>query len=316
MIEIETKKYKDFEINIIPVVVDERVGINYIFIIRCFRSGKVICIDPGESKLTQKFLEDNNLNLDFILITHYHFDHISGIEDLKEKYNCKVLVFEKDQKSVAGGDIFIKLDKKLLDRSGLTLNVTRETIESNKEIIDQDLNVTRETDGSSNKKLIEGDFQLGEIIFTPLATFGHCANHISYFIDSDNILFPGDTIFSSGCGRVSFDGSYEDLYQSLESFKSLPLNSEIYCAHEYSVNNINFALTLEPNNKDLLRKEKLILSLINKNRSTIPTTIESELKTNPFLRCDSLELRNNLGLSDKIDDLEVFKIIRKMKDQF
>ncbi len=311
MTKIQTKNYQDFEINIIPAFSD-----NYIFIIKCFKSGKTICVDPGDFKAADNFLKDNGLGLDFIIITHSHYDHVSGIEDLKEEYGCKVLVFEKDQLSVPGGDIFIKIDQKLSSKSITSLNVSHETIYNNDKIINQSRDVSRKTSKVKGEDVIYGDFKLGEILFTPFTTFGHCSNHVSYFIADKNILFCGDTLFSSGCGRVFADGSLEELYESLNKIKSLPKSTHIYCAHEYTLDNIEFSLTLEPKNQDLLRKKEDAILVRNNNKPTIPAILENELKINPFLRSNSIELRGNLEASDKDSDFNIFVATRKRKDSY
>ena len=278
MTKIITQKYQNFEVNIIPALSN-----NYIYLLECFRSGKTICIDPGEFEAVDNFLTKQNLNLDFIIITHKHWDHVSGILKLKEKYNCKTIIFENDREIISGGDVFLTIN-----------DAPRKTILSE-----------------------ENNFKLGKITFTPFTTFGHCQNHISYFVKEENILFCGDTLFSSGCGRIFPDGSIEELFDSLNNkIAKLPLNTQIYCSHEYTLNNIKFALTLEPNNQDLLLKHKNCQDLRRQDQPTLPTKLKNELKTNPFLRSYSEEIRKNIGTKKGLDDLEVFKTIRSLKDRF
>ena len=123
---------------------------------------------------------------------------------------------------------------------------------------------------------------------------GHTQGHIAYY-DMKN-LFCGDTLFACGCGKI-FDGTHEQMYNSLKKISALPKDTKIYCAHEYTKKNITFALSLDPDDTNLkLRKESL-----SNVTNTIPSSLEEELKTNPFLKCTSLE---------------AFKRLRDLKDQY
>ena len=156
---------------------------------------------------------------------------------------------------------------------------------------------------------------IGQHSFKVIDVTGHTIGHIAYFNPVSNILFIGDTLFSSGSGRV-FEGSYADMYNSLEKIKLLPDNTLIYCAHEYTINNIKFALTLEPNNKDLLKKYDDCQKLRNNNLPSIPTNLNIEKKTNPFLRTLSKELRKSIDKTSDAYNVDIFAYIRKMKDNF
>ncbi len=123
---------------------------------------------------------------------------------------------------------------------------------------------------------------------------GHTQGHIAYY-DMKN-LFCGDTLFACGCGRI-FDGTHEQMFNSLKKISALPKSTKIYCAHEYTKKNIAFALSLNPNDVNLKSREKLLSNVKN----TIPSSLEEELKTNPFLKCTSFE---------------AFKKLRDLKDQY
>jgi len=123
---------------------------------------------------------------------------------------------------------------------------------------------------------------------------GHTRGHIAYY-DKKN-LFCGDTLFACGCGKI-FDGTHEQMYNSLKKISALPKDTKIYCAHEYTKKNISFALSLDPDDTNL----KLRKALISNIKNTIPSSLEEELKTNPFLKCTSLE---------------AFKRLRDLKDQY
>jgi hydroxyacylglutathione hydrolase len=117
---------------------------------------------------------------------------------------------------------------------------------------------------------------------------GHTSGHICFYFYKDKVVFTGDTLFSLGCGRI-FEGTYSQMFTSLDKFKKLPLNTKVYCGHEYTLQNSKFCLKHDVNNKKL--KEKIIeieKKLLN-NLPTIPSTIKDELECNIFLRTDNLE---------------------------
>ena len=129
---------------------------------------------------------------------------------------------------------------------------------------------------------------------------GHTLGHIVYFIDAIDTLFCGDTLFAMGCGRL-FEGTAEQMYQSLNRLAALPPRTQVYCTHEYTQSNGQFALTIEPENKALQARMQNVNQLRAHHQITLPSTIELELATNPFLRVESAA---------------EFKRIRELKDQF
>jgi len=135
-----------------------------------------------------------------------------------------------------------------------------------------------------------------KILFLP----GHTLGHIGYYFAKEKALFSGDVIFAMGCGRL-FEGSAEQAYGSLQKIAKLPLDTKIYCAHEYSLDNAEFALTLNNDNRDLQYRYENVKKLREKNKPTIPTNIAIELKTNPFLRAENVD---------------EFARVRKIKDNF
>ncbi len=156
--------------------------------------------------------------------------------------------------------------------------------------------------------------KLGKHIGKVIAAAGHTNGHILYYFADNNALFCGDTLFVMGCGRL-FEGSAADLWQSLQKLKSLPPDTRVYCAHEYSENNARFALTVEPDNLALQEKMTLIKQLRANGLPTVPSTIDEELETNPFLREDSPSLRKNLNCIAN-PAVEVFAKLRRLKDNF
>jgi len=149
-----------------------------------------------------------------------------------------------------------------------------------------------------------------KILHTP----GHTLGHIIYYLHNERILFAGDTIFSLGCGRV-FEGTMQDMYLSLEKIKKLDPKTTIYCGHEYTESNLNFALEVDPHNNELLNFADRILTQKLKSMPTIPTILKDEINCNPFLRSDNPEIAKNIG-HRKMSAQEIFKFLREMKDNF
>ena len=128
-----------------------------------------------------------------------------------------------------------------------------------------------------------------EVIEVP----GHTLDHIAFYNEENNILFCGDTLFAGGCGRV-FEGTFDQMFESLNKLKQLPDSTQIYCGHEYTKNNLLFSIKVEPENNDLIMRNSGIDNLIMTNGSSLPSSIELEKKTNPFLRCDLFCHNNQL----------------------
>lgn len=123
-----------------------------------------------------------------------------------------------------------------------------------------------------------------EIIATP----GHTLGHIVYFIEELEAVFCGDTLFAMGCGRL-FEGTAEQMFHSLSRLAALPTRTKVYCTHEYTLSNAEFALTVEPHNHALSERAEEVRELRKQQLITLPSTIELELATNPFLRAESVE---------------------------
>jgi hydroxyacylglutathione hydrolase len=145
-----------------------------------------------------------------------------------------------------------------------------------------------------------------------LATPGHTIGHIAYWFERDGLLFAGDTLFSLGCGRV-FEGSFDQMWSSLDRLRQLPPETRVYCGHEYTQSNAKFALTVEPGNAALQARAAEVARLREAGRATLPTTIGAELQTNPFLRPESQEIQSKTGTSGR-SLAEVFAAVRKAKD--
>ncbi|MEQ1638545.1 MAG: hydroxyacylglutathione hydrolase [Methylococcales bacterium] len=155
---------------------------------------------------------------------------------------------------------------------------------------------------------------LGALTIEVIDTPGHTLGHIAYYIPEANALFCGDTLFAMGCGRL-FEGSAEQLWQSLQKLKALPKKTQVYCAHEYTRNNGRFALTVEPGNSQLQQRMAKVVQQRQHNLATIPTSIGDELATNPFLREDSPAIQQHLNMQ-KQPALAIFTELRRLKDSF
>ncbi|GIU16019.1 MULTISPECIES: hydroxyacylglutathione hydrolase [unclassified Shewanella] len=145
---------------------------------------------------------------------------------------------------------------------------------------------------------------------------GHTLGHIAYLIE--DVLFCGDTLFSAGCGRL-FEGSAEQMYQSLSQLSQLPDDTKVCCAHEYTLANLAFANKVEPNNAALIDYTKKAHALRGQNNPTLPSSIGQEKAINPFLRSDSEEIWQSLSIQfqQPIDNpLQSFSLLRQWKDNF
>jgi hydroxyacylglutathione hydrolase len=166
-----------------------------------------------------------------------------------------------------------------------------------------------------NIKLSDNEnFKLGNIDFEIFFIPGHTSGHICFYSKSEKVIFTGDTLFSLGCGRV-FEGTHLEMLTSLKLLKKLPIDTQIYCGHEYTQKNLEFCVKYEINNSKLAERKEWIISRLDQKLPTIPTTLKEELNTNIFLRCDNLEVKKSLDMEDSTE-LEVFKKLRDLKDIF
>ena len=157
------------------------------------------------------------------------------------------------------------------------------------------------------------DFALS---FEVLAIAGHTLDHICYI--AKDMLFCGDTLFSAGCGRL-FEGTPEMMLQSLLKLRALPPETRVYCAHEYTLNNLNFAKSIDPKNAALLDDLCVVQKKCDAGEPTLPSTIKREKQINPFLRVDDKVLIDFLQKNHDLigqDPVTVFTLIRQLKDQW
>jgi hydroxyacylglutathione hydrolase len=161
----------------------------------------------------------------------------------------------------------------------------------------------------------EGDvIALGHAEAQVLDVPGHTSGHIAFWFEEESALFCGDTLFGLGCGRL-FEGHAEEMWESLEKIRALPLSTQIYCAHEYTEANGRFARTIEPENPGLSERLVRVEALRRHGLPTVPFTLAEELSANPFLRPESPAIRHRLHL-ETADNWRVFAAIRQLKDGF
>jgi hydroxyacylglutathione hydrolase len=168
--------------------------------------------------------------------------------------------------------------------------------------------------GIDIKLLHDDTFKFGNIEFRIILVPGHTSGHICFYSDKEKIIFTGDTLFSLGCGRV-FEGTYSQMLESLNRIKNLPKVTKIYCGHEYTKKNLDFCSEIESDNQFLKEKKIWVNLRINKNEPTLPVTIEEELNTNIFLRCNTSSIKKTLGMENS-SEVEIFKKLRDLKDSF
>jgi hydroxyacylglutathione hydrolase len=158
--------------------------------------------------------------------------------------------------------------------------------------------------------------------FRILEVPGHTTEHIAWFSDDPQlawpVLFCGDTLFAAGCGRM-FEGTAPQMHHSLQKIAALPAGTRVYCAHEYTMGNLKFATAAMPGNSRVKSRMAAEQDKRDNGMPTVPSTIGSELDTNPFLRCNDAEVLATLTAASRLDGTEpwqVFGALRRWKDKF
>ena len=246
---------QNFKIHPIPVLKDNIIWI-------WVKGEEAVVIDPAISQPVISWLKDNGINLNCILQTHHHEDHIGGTEKILEEWPSASVIASK-------GDI---------DRIPFQ---------------------TYSVSGNENLDILNEQIK---VINVP----GHTKNHIAYFLYRSNksacdpVLFCGDTLFGAGCGRL-LGGTPKEMFDSLNKIKELPKDTEIYCGHEYTLQNGNFCLANDSANLKLKEKITEVKRKLINNLPSIPTILADEIECNIFL---------------KAKDLKSFSKLRDLKDNF
>ena len=158
------------------------------------------------------------------------------------------------------------------------------------------------------------DYAFGSVSVRVYDVPGHTSGHIAYQFASEGVAFVGDTLFALGCGRM-FEGTAPQMWASLEKLMTMPDETVLYCAHEYTASNARFAIAVEPDNAALQARVAEVTALRAQGKPTVPSTLAQEKATNPFLRPMSAEIQRNVDRVGK-PLFEVFGETRRRKDHF
>ncbi|MEO5374955.1 MAG: hydroxyacylglutathione hydrolase [Alphaproteobacteria bacterium] len=161
----------------------------------------------------------------------------------------------------------------------------------------------------------EEHFALGCAMARMMAVPGHTSGHVAWWFPESTAVFCGDTLFAGGCGRL-FEGTAEQMWESLRRLRDLPEDTRVYCGHEYTLANLRFAVTMDPGNPALRTRLADVEAERSRRLPTVPSLIREERATNPFLRADTDALRISTGLPPGSRPADVFAEIRRRKDRF
>jgi hydroxyacylglutathione hydrolase len=231
-------------------------------------AGALVVVDPGQAEPVLQFLTDHHLRLSGILVTHHHADHTGGI----------AAILERSHK--AGDDAVPVFGPDYCRGLGVSHPVT---------------------DGEEVWLFGQG------LCLTTIACPGHTVDHIAFFAQpaaEAPLLFCGDTLFAGGCGRL-LGGTAAQLYSSLERLMSLPGQTRVFCAHEYTLNNLLFARQVLPDNIAIHRRLGQVQEQRSRGQCTLPSTIALEKETNPFLL--SVIAKNLTQFSERRAAKDVFR---------
>lgn len=246
---------------------------NYVFVISDPQHKIAAVIDPAVAAPVIDYLTSIDARLVAIFNTHHHSDHVGGNRELVERF---------PNLCVYGG---------AEDRGRIP----------HQQVFLQEGDTVQFGDRS------------GRVFFVP----GHTRAHIAYYFPpavagEAGELFCGDTIFAGGCGRL-FEGTPAQMVESIDKLRQLPDNTRVWCAHEYTANNLKFALTVEGDNQDLQARYREVQQLRSQGLATVPSLLGVEKQTNPFLRWDKPALQ---AIAKITEPARVFGRIRGMKDRF
>ena len=252
------------ELVTIPCLAD-----NYAYLLHNAETGETALVDVPEPEPIAAVLAEKGWTLNYVLLTHHHWDHVDGLAGLLADHPAKVIGAEADAHRLP------KLDISVAEADTLTL--------------------------------------CGETVQV-MDVSGHTIGHIAFYFPSSGYAFTADSLMALGCGRL-FEGTPEQMYDSLAKLAALPPQTLICSGHEYTQSNAKFAQTIDPGNPALISRIEQVNQARAKGEPTVPSLLSEELSTNPFLRCDDPAVRAKVGMIDA-DAAEVFAEIRTRKDTF
>ncbi len=240
---------------------------NYAFLLHSAETGETALIDAPDSAPIQAELDARGWQLNDILITHHHDDHIAGISALRQ--GARVIGAAADAHRLPDLDVAVSEND--------TVTVCGE--------------VTRVIDVS-----------------------GHTIGHIAFHMADSRLLFTADSLMAMGCGRL-FEGTPAQMWNSMLKLRDLPPDTTVCSGHEYTETNAAFALTLEPCNSSVISRLEAVRKIRAAGQFTVPSSLETERNTNPYLRADDPALAAAIGMAGA-DAVAVFAEIRTRKDRF
>lgn len=260
---------------------------NYIWVIHDGNHAAVV--DPGAAEPVIEFLDAHELTLSAVLLTHLHYDHAWGVPGLLERWPVPVF-----------GPLLNDYDRVSHPPFPKPGTVPLDCVT---DVVGEGDTVTLEDLGTA---------------LSVLAVPGHTKGHIVFIERERQWLFSGDTLFAGGCGKV-FGGSMEAMIDSLDRLASLPAQTEVYCAHEYTLSNLRFALAVEPTNSALAARVEAETRKRDLDLPTLPSTIGLERATNPFLRVMEPEVLQSLAKARGVaaaSRVASFEALRSWKNEF
>jgi len=254
---------------------------NYIWMLQRDSNPQVVLVDPGQAPQVIVHIEKNNLQPVAILITHQHYDHTGGVAALLKKYpQCQLIGPSRDPS-----------DNKL----GIDLPVP--------ELF------TRKVKADDVVKITELDIE-----FKVLEIPGHTLDHLAFY--GEGMVFCGDLLFGAGCGRI-FSGTATLFADSIARIMTLPEDTLMYCAHEYTVDNLGFAKWVEPDSQAIIERDAIEMAKQEMAKPTVPSSVRLELKTNPFMRLQQPQVKQAAEkFAGKVlnNNGEIFAALREWKD--
>ena len=246
---------------------------NYIFLLHDRQRNQAAVVDPAVAQPVLDYIQKLGADLVAIYNTHHHWDHVGANGELLAQYPNLKIYGGAEDEGRIPGQTIFLQD---------------------------------------GDRLSFADRE-GTVYFVP----GHTRGHIAYYFapgsgETIGDLFCGDTIFAGGCGRL-FEGTAAQMVQSIDKLRQLPDQTRLWCAHEYTLGNLKFALTIDSDNRDLQQRFQTVQGDRQRGQATIPSWLGTEKRTNPFLRWDNPAIQARVEMTEPA---RVFGKLRGMKDNF